>query len=67
MHWDERALALVTARTIEGAIPWLVGTFRDRTRTSSGGYLYPVLTAASDGTTNLVLRKTDGTRWLLPL
>ncbi len=67
MHWDEGNKTLTTTRTIEGAIPWLVPSFREKARTSSGGFLYPALTVARDNKANLVLRKTDATRMLVPM
>jgi hypothetical protein len=67
MHWDEPTKTLVTTRTIEGAIPWLVGSFREPARTSSVGFLYPSLTVARDEKAQLVLRKPDATRLLAPL
>ena len=67
MHWDEPTKTLVTTRTIEGAIPWLVASFREPSRTSSVGFLYPSLTVASGGKAQLVLRKPDATRLLAPL
>ncbi len=64
-RWDEAARTLVPKKTVEGAIPWLVASFRDATRSTSFGFTYPVLTVATDdGGVALVLRKNDGTRLL---
>jgi hypothetical protein len=67
MHWDEPTRTLTTARTVDGAIPWLVASFREPGRTSSAGFLYPSLTVAQGGKAQLVLRKSDANVLLVPL
>lgn len=67
MHWDEATKQLVTVRTIPDAIPWLIPAFRDATRSTSGGFRYPVPTVAVGGKAALVLRRADGSRALAPL
>lgn len=67
-RWDEGTKTLVPKKTVEGAIPWLVASFRDATRSTSFGFTYPALTVATDdGGVALVLRKADGTRLLVNL
>lgn len=66
-RWDAATKTLVPKKTIEGALPWLVASFRDASRSSSGGFLYPALTAATESGVALVLRKQTGERLLAPL
>jgi hypothetical protein len=66
-RWDEAAKALAPKATFEGALPWLVASFRDATRSSSAGFLWPVLTVDRGGKPALVLRRSDGTRQLVPV
>ncbi len=67
MRWDEPSKTLVPKRTIAGAIPWLVASFRDFERSSSGGFLYPALTVAQGSAPALVLRQSDGGRLVVTL
>ncbi|MEO7091883.1 MAG: hypothetical protein ABI175_01450 [Polyangiales bacterium] len=64
-HLSADGSKLVTTRTFDGAIPELVGAFRDARRTTSFGALYPSLTVSDRGKPKLVLRKADGTRLLV--
>jgi hypothetical protein len=48
-HWDEANETLVGVKTFPGVIPHLVAAFREPTRTTSMGYLYPALTTVRDG------------------
>lgn len=63
-HWDEAGRALTPIKTYPEGLPWLVGGFRDTSRSSSGGWLYPVLAVATDTGRALVLRAPDGSRKL---
>lgn len=67
-HWDEVGLALVEGTTFEGRIPYLVPTFRDAARSTSRGFLYPVLTERRrDGSLGLLLSGPDGVATSLDL
>lgn len=66
-RWDEATRTLVQKATFEGALPWLVASHRNATRSSSAGFLWPVLTVEQGGKPALVLRRTDGTRQLVPV
>ena len=66
-RWDAATKALVPKATVEGALPWLVASFRNGSRSSSAGYLYPVLVAEDGGKRGLVLRRSDGTRQIVPV
>jgi hypothetical protein len=60
-HFDDAALALVDAVTVDGAIPKLVPSPRRPDVTSSRGALYPALTArGADGTLALLLVDAGG-------
>lgn len=58
--FDDATLKLAVTAQIDGAIPYLVGRFREPTRTTSRGALYPALTARTAAGLQLLLRKPDG-------
>lgn len=46
-RWQESSSSVEQTREIQGAIPYLVGAFREARRTTSRGFLYPSLTVGS--------------------
>lgn len=59
-HLDATKLALETSATHEGVIPWLLPRFREPTRTSSMGHLYPALVARTPKGLELCTRTAAG-------
>jgi hypothetical protein len=61
-HWNEAALRLDETAAHDGAIPELTATFRLPARSSSSGFLFPVLTtvAPPDCARQMVLRESSG-------
>jgi len=64
-HLSADGSRMTVTKTFEGAIPELVGTFRDSHHSTSFGALYPCLTISDHGRPKLILRKPDGTRLLV--
>ena len=67
-RWDESARELVTLAEHDGLVPHLVSAFREPTRTTSAGYLYPALvTRVGTDELRLVARDAGGVPVTLPL
>jgi hypothetical protein len=66
-HWDESSQGLVQADEVAGAIPLLVGRFREPRRTTSRGALYSVATARDGASLVLLLRGSGGELVKVPL
>jgi len=60
-RWDEASEAFVPTREEQGAIPYLTATFRLPRKTTTRGYLYPVLTTRETGALSVLLWGSDGT------
>jgi hypothetical protein len=62
--WDEASQRLISAGSIEHAIPHLLPKFREGDKSTSYGSLYPVLTVDEHGEQTLLLERRDGRLFL---
>jgi hypothetical protein len=59
-RWNEASLEFEQKREEQGAIPYLKATFRLPRKTTSRGYLYPVLTTREAGELSVLLWSSSG-------
>lgn len=65
-HWNEASLELDPLREEQGMIPYLAPLFRQPAKTSSRGYLYPVLTTEQGGELVLLMWSSTGALLTIP-
>ena len=63
-HWDETNQKLSLVESIDNAIPHLLPKFHEADKTTTGPWLYPVLTVRDRGELKLLLEGRDGTLFL---